>query len=109
SFYENGEYEEGRAFLYLGSASGLNTSPTWTAEGNAVTAFFGNPVASAGDVNGDGYADVVAGATMQGAQFSGAAFLYYGGGGDGIDRIPRQARTDLVTPIALLGKSDSSL
>ena len=33
--------------------------PTWKAESDSYGAYFGNSVASAGDVNGDGYDDVV--------------------------------------------------
>jgi hypothetical protein len=58
-YYDNGETTEGRAFVYLGSASGLEVSPAWTAEGNQAYALFGDSVASAGDVNGDGFGDVI--------------------------------------------------
>ena len=50
--------------MYYGSAGGLSASPTWTAEGDQVNAFFGDSVATAGDVNGDGYADVIVGAIL---------------------------------------------
>ena len=51
---DNGEPDEGRAFLFLGSASGLSASTAWTAESNQASAYFGNSVSPAGDVNGDG-------------------------------------------------------
>jgi hypothetical protein len=51
----------GRAELYLGSASGPGASPAWTSEGDQPGAAFGYAVAAAGDVNGDGYGDVIIG------------------------------------------------
>jgi hypothetical protein len=62
--FDNGETDEGRAFVYHGSASGLSTTPNWTAESNQAGAFFGASVASAGDVNGDGFSDVIVGAPL---------------------------------------------
>ncbi|MCK6527766.1 FG-GAP-like repeat-containing protein [Myxococcota bacterium] len=79
--YWNGALtSEGAAFLYLGSATGLSTSPDWIAEGGQQYAFFGKSVASAGDVNGDGYDDVVVGAPNWTEDLSdeGAAFLFLG-------------------------------
>ncbi|MCB9698671.1 MAG: FG-GAP repeat protein [Alphaproteobacteria bacterium] len=60
--HSNGELEEGGAFLYLGSPTGLQLVPAWTTESNQAGARFGASVASAGDVNGDGFDDVVIGA-----------------------------------------------
>ncbi len=123
--YTNGQSEEGRAFVYHGSAAGLEGSPSWTAESNQAGAGFGWSVGSAGDVNGDGCGDVIVGAPSFDvvATDAGEAFAYYGnnGGGlvlasaefasaaqsGGINRIARQTRADDTAPIALLGKSDS--
>ena len=35
------------------------TSPAWSHEGDQVDAWYGNSVATAGDVNGDGFDDIV--------------------------------------------------
>ncbi|MFZ5471837.1 MAG: integrin alpha [Myxococcota bacterium] len=80
SYYSNPETWEGRAYLYFGSASGLTTTPAWTAESNQANAAFGWSVASAGDVNGDGFADVIVGADSytNGQSAEGRAYLYLG-------------------------------
>src|SRR5205823_2746093 len=57
--YSNGQTGEGRAYVYLGGAAGLSLTPDWTAEGDQMGADFGWSVGTAGDVNGDGFDDVV--------------------------------------------------
>jgi hypothetical protein len=78
--YDNGQINEGRAFVYHGSASGLSTTANWTAESNQTSAYFGTTVSTAGDVNGDGYSDVIVGASHydNGQTDEGRAFVYYG-------------------------------
>jgi FG-GAP repeat len=79
--YDNGQTNEGRAFVYHGSVSGLSTNPAWTAEPDQESAWFGYAVASAGDVNADGYTDVIVGAQYYDDEAhldSGRAFLYLG-------------------------------
>jgi hypothetical protein len=80
SGYDGGQDLEGRAFVYYGSAAGLSLTPNWTAEPDQATAQFGVSVAVAGDVNGDGYGDVIVGAPgYDGGQMNeGRAFAYYG-------------------------------
>ena len=99
----------GRAFVYHGSPTGLSTQIAWQVNGNQGSSFFGLAVGSAGDVNGDGFGDVIIGAPgdTNGETQEGRTFLYYGNGGDGPDRIPRQARVDNTAPIDVLGVSDS--
>ncbi len=81
SSFDAGQQDEGRAWLFLGSASGLAATAAWTAEANQVGAKFGTSVAFAGDVNGDGYGDVVIGAPSfdAGELNEGRAYLYLGG------------------------------
>lgn len=55
-----GELYGGHAYLFLGSSSGLSTTPAWTVTGS--NGNFGYPVASAGDVNHDGNPDIFVGA-----------------------------------------------
>ena len=47
--------------MFHGSATGLSLTQNWTAETNAFADQFGSTVSSAGDVNGDGYSDVIVG------------------------------------------------
>ncbi len=69
---------------------------------------FGDSVATGGDVNGDGYADVIVGAPNydNGETDEGRAFVYYGNEGPGLSLLPRQRRTTAAGPIAHLGMSD---
>jgi len=99
--------DQGRAFLYLGSGSGLGGAADWTAEMDQDVARLGRAVGTAGDVNGDGYADVIVGAYQYRFTFQneGAAFVYYGNGGPGLSLNPRQRRADDSAPIARLGES----
>jgi hypothetical protein len=59
----------------------LATFPSWTDEGGAAYLQYGWSVATAGDVNGDGYSDVIVGVPEWDSGFAnvGAAFAYYGG------------------------------
>jgi hypothetical protein len=54
--------QQGRAYVYKGSAAGIVTTPIWARSGLQVGEHFGQCVSGAGDVNGDGFADVVIGA-----------------------------------------------
>jgi len=73
------------AFVFLGSAAGPSTTPLALVPA-ATAANAGRSVASAGDVNGDGFADIIVGAP---ATTSGAAFLYLGEA-DGVARTPQE-------------------
>lgn len=78
--FDGGLLDEGRAQVYLGNASGLAATPAWFDEGNQIGARYGNAVAGAGDVNGDGYADVVIGAYLydNGQIDEGVVRVYHG-------------------------------
>ncbi|MCX7995130.1 MAG: FG-GAP-like repeat-containing protein [candidate division WOR-3 bacterium] len=100
-FYDNGETDEGRAYVYHGSASGLPMTPNWIGESNQANAYYGVSVASAGDVNGDGYSDVIVGAYFydNGQTNEGMAYVYYGNEGMGVNIKPEQMRADFSRQI----------
>lgn len=72
-----GSYENGGAEVYYGSPGGISQTPSWTISSDQNGDNFGYSVASAGDVNGDGYSDIVVGAHGRNS-YSGAAYVFYG-------------------------------
>jgi hypothetical protein len=93
-WHRNGQTDQGAAFVYHGSASGLNLTFNWSSESNQEYSYFGYSVATAGDVNKDGHSDVVIGAHWYDAgenNESGAAFLYHGGPDGSFYLIPNPA------------------
>ncbi len=80
SSYDNGQTNEGGAFIYYGTADGINTTPAVILEGNQNSASFGTAVSAAGDINGDGYDDVVVGASLydNGQTNEGRVFIFHG-------------------------------
>ncbi|ACT93745.1 FG-GAP-like repeat-containing protein [Dyadobacter fermentans] len=78
--YDNSEANEGVAFVFHGSAAGISSTPAIILEANQAGAQFGFSVAGAGDVNNDGFSDVVIGAPKYSnvEVEEGAAFVYYG-------------------------------
>jgi hypothetical protein len=79
-YHDGGQTDEGAVFVYLGSPAGISTTPAKSLEINQTGANFGISVAMAGDVNGDGHSDILAGAHQydNGQLNEGAAFLFYG-------------------------------
>jgi hypothetical protein len=105
---DNGETDEGRVHIHLGSPSGLGATPAVSLEANQASAGFGGAVAGAGDVNGDGYADVLVGASRWdgGQADEGKVFLYLGSA-TGVDPVPAWS-VEIDQAGALLGASVSA-
>ena len=78
----------GKAYVYFGGPGAGHTA-NLTLSGTAVYSYFGCSVAGAGDVNGDGYDDVIVGAEYYGATiygYQGAAYIFFGG--EQMDNVP---------------------
>ena len=75
-----GGTDAGRAYVFLGGAS-PDTIPDIAFTGRAAGDFLGMEVGGAGDVNDDGYDDVIVGAPLCDAAGAdaGQAYVYYGG------------------------------
>lgn len=82
--YQNaaGGTDAGRAYVYFGGIA-PNSVPDWTLTGGPGGEYFGVAVAPAGDVNGDGFPDVIVGADLNSANgfHAGRAYVFYGGPG----------------------------
>ena len=83
--YTHNVYKEGAAFVFYGGSYGLGSTPAWVAGSGQQGSSFGSAVSTAGDVNGDGYDDVIVGAEeykvvfdLNGEPQSGAVFVYHG-------------------------------
>ena len=101
----------GKAFVFQGNPNGLNLVPNWTVELATVSGFLGATVASAGDVNGDGFGDVLVGAPFDDDGVTeldeGTVLLYKGGFRGGVLMRPRQRKVAGTTPLARFGTVDS--
>lgn len=77
----------GRARLYLGSAAGLDASSSWWAYDETLnSSSFASVVTGAGDLNGDGFADLAVADYLAETEASlsrqGFVYVFYGRGGD---------------------------
>ncbi|MBS1536773.1 MAG: FG-GAP repeat protein [Bacteroidetes bacterium] len=106
--YDNGQTDEGRAYIYYGTTNGLSTTAAWTSESNQEGANYGFTVAGGGDVNGDGYSDVIVSAIWYDGSFSNEGRVYlYNGGANGASNTPSWTATGGQTAVEF-GKSISA-
>ena len=77
---DGGKTSVGRALLYLGSSSGIESTAKWTSKGSTVSEFYGIG-AGIGDIDGDGNDDVAVGGYhyTSGSKKIGRVRLYLGG------------------------------
>ena len=78
--YSNGSFHEGRAWVFNGGPAGLSHGASWIGESNMEGAQFGYCVGGAGDIDNDGYDDVVVGAKYWADPEidEGACFVFFG-------------------------------
>lgn len=74
---DNGGQDQGSVFIYHGSASGVGRRVRLDDPNKQDSANFGVSAAVVGDVNADGYADLLVGAAGSNDR-KGSAYLYYG-------------------------------
>jgi hypothetical protein len=83
----------GRAYIYYGSSS-MDSTADVTLTGETIYNIFGFSVSSAGDVNNDGYDDLIVGAFGYNS-YRGRAYIYYGG--NSMDNTPDITMTGEAT------------
>ena len=81
-----GSAGHGRAYIYRGQPIGLDDNPTVLDESSPLLAQFGSALAIAGDVDGDGLADLAVSAPGDGA---GRVYLYTGRAGAAPQKLAR--------------------
>lgn len=109
-----GREDAGSAWIFFGTMAGISDRPSMQLDGNAPLDSFGNAVNCAGDVNLDGYADVLVGAPgvdvgMAGGAGAASVFL---GAAAGLSTTPQLVlrgsvdRENLGTSVASAGDID---
>ncbi len=86
----------GRTLIFFGSNTGLQTIPGWEITGINNAELFGSSVANAGDVNGDGWNDIIVGAPRPGTPSNpqiGNTYVFYGSP-EGLPNTPSWSATN---------------
>lgn len=75
--YDSGSADAGRVYLYLGQNQNPNTENAWFT-GEGANDNFGHSVSSAGDMDSDGYDEIVVGAPKYDIGDNGRAYVFLG-------------------------------
>lgn len=96
--------DAGRAYVFLGGAN-PSPVPAVILNGESIDDHFGTSVGGGGDLNGDGYDDVVVGAYSNnaGAIDAGRAYVYFGG--PSMDAVPDVILAGEPVPSGMFGVS----
>ncbi|MCC7502599.1 MAG: FG-GAP repeat protein [Flavobacteriales bacterium] len=105
SLGESGELDEGLAYVFRGSPTGNSSAVVDILQPNFTGYEFGSAVSGGGDLDGDGYSDVLIGAPNAAPSLSseGGAYWFRGNSARSLGRITRQYDADLVTPLSTNG------
>lgn len=95
----------GKAYIYRGGLIRLATSATWKVDGISADDDLGYSVGTAGDLDGDGYADFVIGVPGKNSD-TGEIRMFYGNGGNSRPGLTQLIRGDgSTTPVQSWGVS----
>ena len=88
--FRNTLNNEGRAYVYRGSSTGIREPSTWTLDGGQAEARLGAAVATAGDLDGLGFSGIVVGAPGYDGDFDDEGRIQvFAGSSAGILEVPR--------------------
>lgn len=76
--YDYSTSDEGAVFVWYGSSTGPSAGHNWMARGDNLYAHFGYTLDAAGDVNHDGYADLIVGAWRSDDNVIAHAYVWHG-------------------------------